>query len=918
MLEFFLAIIFNRGAGKMGRILLGLICVLGCCTFSIKAHLYDVEFVDSCLLDSPTDRRLAKVILPNGLPVLVISDPNETRSSAAMSVAVGSFDDPWQYPGMAHFVEHLLFLGTKKYPDEGEYKRCVGDVGGSANASTKHDQTVFHFSVKGEFFEEILDRFSHFFIDPLLTTSAIEREKKAVHHEFEDEIEGAFFRVWRVLKETGNLDHANARFSCGNLESLESISREEIEEWFKKHYQPKHMRLVLVSPEPTHAIIDKACRYFSKIPKGDLAQRREPVHGLFSSRQKGHRIYIDSVLNERVLILLWEFDRVKNSAACSAIEEMIAKAYERNLEGALQKKGWANQAEGGFLPIDKKNGLFAFFIKLTEEGVQHVDRVTDSFFHLVDQLRQSNYSSYLVGASPENPLLDSNLCVEDLAEDLMRKDFFAYPEFGLQKEESISTAQDARFFLEQMDAKNCVSFVMAPFQEMGISPSYIEKWMGSSYVIRKLDVEETKKPIDFDFELPPFAEEEEEDLDCQTSYLTNDRWSIELRASKLDQGRTNVILTFSSPYFSDSLVSAACSEIFVQQINARLEREFSEEFGAARLFVYQGDVRLIAVFINDNAKEGLERLFAILQEKALSNLEFFEAKKAYLSCYEGDNSPIESALDILTSCMGSANYYTPMEVHRYMSNLSYEQYKDWQGKKWDLLFIKGQIEGGISQEEMAILWQDIGEHFPYTAYNPIRESKELLGAQYFFTPTHRKGSALGLVISSESPYEDSLLGSILSPVIEDAFYSELRTNKQLAYQLHSWSSLKGDKLCFYFVLQSPTYSAAELLQNVELFLHEFSQKIPSFLTKERFHRIYRGLLLDFKQGKSEAEEEEYRIFYDRRMQALQNLSFSDAIEAAQNLFLKESYHKLAILVEGRAQEIEKIALEQMGYLELRR
>ncbi|CAM9700624.1 unnamed protein product [Choristocarpus tenellus] len=68
---------------------------------------------------SPNDSRLYRALrLANGLQVLLVSDPDAKSAAAAMDVHVGHFSDPDGLPGLAHFCEHLLFLGTDKYPDE--------------------------------------------------------------------------------------------------------------------------------------------------------------------------------------------------------------------------------------------------------------------------------------------------------------------------------------------------------------------------------------------------------------------------------------------------------------------------------------------------------------------------------------------------------------------------------------------------------------------------------------------------------------------------------------------------------------------------------------------------------------------------------------------------------------------------------
>ena len=103
-------------------------------------------------------------VLSNGLKVLLISDPDTLKSSAALGVNIGSLLDKKDEQGLAHFCEHLLFMGTKKYPSENDYREYLSKYGGSSNAGTQNDRTIFFFDISNEAFEGALDRFAEFFI----------------------------------------------------------------------------------------------------------------------------------------------------------------------------------------------------------------------------------------------------------------------------------------------------------------------------------------------------------------------------------------------------------------------------------------------------------------------------------------------------------------------------------------------------------------------------------------------------------------------------------------------------------------------------------------------------------------------------------------------------------------------------------
>ena len=102
---------------------------------------------------------------------LLVQDDEADKSAASLDVHIGCSLDPKEYFGTAHFLEHMLFMGTQKYPDENEYSEYIKNKGGYNNAFTWLTDTNYHFEVSNEGFERALDMFSHFFIDPLLGES---------------------------------------------------------------------------------------------------------------------------------------------------------------------------------------------------------------------------------------------------------------------------------------------------------------------------------------------------------------------------------------------------------------------------------------------------------------------------------------------------------------------------------------------------------------------------------------------------------------------------------------------------------------------------------------------------------------------------------------------------------------------------
>ena len=147
------------------------------------------------------DRDFATYILGNGLRVLLCSDPSTNSAGVAMDVHVGACSDPDDIPGLAHFCEHMLFLGTEKYPIEDSFETFLSSNGGQSNAFTDNEDTVYYFDMAAESydkFKEGLLRFGSFFSGPLFTESATGRELNAIESENAKNLQSDVFRLYQV------------------------------------------------------------------------------------------------------------------------------------------------------------------------------------------------------------------------------------------------------------------------------------------------------------------------------------------------------------------------------------------------------------------------------------------------------------------------------------------------------------------------------------------------------------------------------------------------------------------------------------------------------------------------------------------------------------------------------------------------
>ncbi|XP_006822313.1 insulin-degrading enzyme-like, partial [Saccoglossus kowalevskii] len=172
-----------------------------------------VNTVFDKIVKSAEDKREYRGLeLINGMKVVLISDSTTEKSSAAMDIHIGSMSDPNHIPGLAHFCEHMLFLGTEKYPSENEYTKFLNEHSGFSNAFTGAEHTNYYFDVSYEHLRGALDRFAQFFLCPLFNKDSKDREVNAVDSENHKNLKSDMWRIFQLEKATADSSHPYSKF----------------------------------------------------------------------------------------------------------------------------------------------------------------------------------------------------------------------------------------------------------------------------------------------------------------------------------------------------------------------------------------------------------------------------------------------------------------------------------------------------------------------------------------------------------------------------------------------------------------------------------------------------------------------------------------------------------------------------------
>ena len=352
----------------------------------------------SKILQSKSDPRLYKhLFLPNNLSCLLISDVSTEKSAAALSVQVGSLEDPPLFPGLAHFLEHMLFLGTAKYPKENDYKAFLAQNGGSMNAFTSSMETCYYFGVGNGGFEGALDRFAQFFREPLFNEDCTMREMQAVHSEHQKNLTSDAWRLLQLTRSSALKGNVYNRFQTGDLETLNKPGiREALLAFHKKYYSSNLMNLVLYGRDPIEKLEQYALEMFNPIKNYDSPQncyKEKP----FIKENLGNILKIVPINDDNYVRIAWYIDWLKpyyEKGPGSYLSHIFGHEGQNSLLSFLIEEDLALELNAG---NSDENNLFSKFeitIRLTEKGLAQYKDVCEIVFQFLKIVKEKGPQGY--------------------------------------------------------------------------------------------------------------------------------------------------------------------------------------------------------------------------------------------------------------------------------------------------------------------------------------------------------------------------------------------------------------------------------------------------------------------------------------------------------------------------------------------
>ncbi len=834
-------------------------------------------------------RRYEYVRLENQLQVLLISDPETDKAAAALDMYVGSGADPQDRQGLAHFLEHMLFLGTKKYPQPGEYQEYISAHGGTHNAYTSLEHTNYFFDIEASYLEPTLDRFAQFFISPLFTGKYVDRERHAVHSEYKAKIKDDFRRSLDVLRQVVNPQHPLAKFSVGSLDTLadreQDPVRDDLLAFYRRHYTASRMTLVVLGKEPLSALKAMVSSRFSKVAGATAGKAPEKPQSapaeqpMFAKGLLPSKLFIKPVQEIRHLSFSFPLPRADlyyREKPLQYIGNLVGHEGEGSLLSLLKRKGWAEGLSAGEGLSGREGAVFDISISLTPEGVKQQAKVEALVFKTIELIQRQGLDRWRF--EEQRQLADIAFRFQEKAEPMQTVSALAnrmhyFEPKDILRGSHLFAHYDKKLikrFLSDLRPDN----VLITLEAQSVATDRVTDMYQTPYRVEKLTpaLAAVEPDLVAELALPeknPFIPRRLElkavanSIDTNTADKnTNDKTvpvalprqliaSTGFRAyfkqdDQFSVPRGNLFLRVKSPAAAQSADTAALTELYVRMVNDSLNEFAYPALLAGLQFSVDANTRGLDIRVggyNDKQKVLLERILGVITDPDFNAERFANLQQEVIRQWR--NISKQPPYQQLLREMPAAIFQPYWERNKLIAALENKTLKDLDqfSRK---LFVNSDIDlliyGNYDRKEAhklamrvqsELVQSGAGEKSPLPQARVIKLPEKGKGLYTPVEADHQDAAVTLYLQGRDDSVEDMAHMMVLQQVLKAPFFHELRTEKQLGYVVFvtgmPFKEVPGTAL----VVQSPVASVQRLINEINGFAKRFGKELPTDLTQHK-------------------------------------------------------------------------------------
>ncbi|XP_076237531.1 nardilysin [Calliopsis andreniformis] len=897
----------------------------------------------------------------------------EKMAACGLSVGVGSFSDPPEIPGLAHFLEHMVCMGSEKYPQENDFDAFITKRGGSDNASTKCEMTTFYFEVQEKHLLAALDRFAQFFIKPLMKKDAITREREAVESEFQMALPSDFYRKEQLFCSFARPNHPATKFTWGNLITLRDNVKdeklyEELHKFRERHYSAHRMKLAIQARLPLDVLEEYVIQCFSNVPNNNLPPDDfTPFKGANSfDTPTFRRIYkVKPIKDLRQIELTWAMPPLHHlykSKPHQYISWIIGHEGKGSLISYLKKNMWCFDIFSGNGESDFEHSsmyaLFSLSLTLTEQGHEHLEDVLNAIFSFINLLRKEGPQKRIydeIHQIEETNFKFIDECspaqyVEDLSENMH---YFPPRDY--------ITGSDLYFEYNPEAIRECLNYLTPDdvniiiFDKKFDDKEFdkVEPWFNTKYTDTEIPKEwierwKTIEPLP-DFHLP-----------LPNIFLTDDFSLISLPADipkypekiysddlsevwyrpdpKFRLPECYMYFYVISPVPLSSPKSAALMDLYVITLKQLLAEELYPAIAAELNHeIYTRDKGIvikvngynqklplllitIAKCIADSSMLITEDLFKVMKEK--------QVKDYYNKLLKPNKLAKHVRLSILMLVHWSA-----MDRHVAISNVEFHEFQNFVRYFMDHVYIQCLVQGNMTKEDViknvheCVQSLKCGPLLPNTMPQ-IRVAQLPMGSHYCKIRNYNRTDANSVVTnyyqSGVASIKLTVIIELLIMIMEEPLFNQLRTQEQLGYDVFCLFNDTFGILGYSIGVrtQADKYSTEHVDKRIEAFLETFSKILKE--TSEKDLESIKEALMKVKQcadlhlkeevmrNWAEITTDEYMFDrIDNELKMIERITLDELREWITSHTLNgNNLRKLSVHVVGTSKSTDKVDADQ--------
>ncbi len=824
-------------------------------------------------VQSPNDDKAYRLLtLENQMQVLLISDPETPKAAAALDVHVGSGDNPEGRGGLAHFLEHMLFLGTDKYPDAAEYEEFITEHGGNRNAYTSFEHTNYFFDINAPYLAEALDRFAQFFIAPRFDAQYVDREKNAVEAEYQMGLKSDSRRGLDVLQEVMNPDHPFSQFSVGSLESLAdrpgSTVRDELLSFYDKYYSANQMRLVVLGAESLDELQSLVVPMFSPVPNKSL-QLPEIEAPMFTDEQLPMMVQVKPQATERQLQLLFpiaDYRADYHAKPLSYLGNLVGHEGEGSLLSQLKSEGLVETLAAGSGLGWRGGALFSVSVTLTEKGVREHDRIAQMLFTYMTMLREQG---------PKEWLYDEQSQLATLAfrfkEESSPMGYVSSLATGMQEYQPIDVLQGPYIMddyqeemlaglMENIVPENTVLLLQdasvqtdkrsqhydTPYSVKTPSPEQLARWQTAA----SASTFALPAPNQFIAEDVSLVKLDEDYVSAPVRVLEEERktiWFAQDEDFRLPRGATYI--NFRSPLVGDTPRQSAMAVLYTSLLKDRVN-EFTYPALLAglnfSLYKHAQGISLRLGGYNDKQSVLLDKLLLAMAEPDFDRQRFENIRSDMVRSLENAvaKRPSSQALDDLREALlyGQWGEQAVIDALRDLRLEDLVAYADafWQSASAEALIYGNyprDAVAGLSQRLDRLLVSGSADALPSLRVLKLAAGESVL---YPVDIKHDDAVLAWYLQGAGNSWEDRAATALTAQIMKSGFFQQLRTEQQLGYIVSAFAWPQLDVPGLVMLIQSPVADAAALAEAMD----QFMRGLEPSLDEAQFQRHKTALIND--------------------------------------------------------------------------